>query len=237
MKSVDKIKVIIADDHKFFRTGLEAVLKSLSYVETVVQAENGRHLIDLMEKESFHVAFVDISMPELTGIDAVKIISERHPLVKVIALSMHDDRENILQMLNNGAKGYILKNTDKDEIEEAIQMVLSGKQYFSNQVSVVLYHELASKGNKSKPEHELLLKDRHIEIIFLLCYELKNAHIADVLPLVTSTIESYRKEAIHILGCKTTAGLIKYGIESGLYKDPILLEKFKDAIVKRKEEE
>ena len=239
MESNPKLKIIIADDHKFFRAGLEAVLRSFKYVESVTQAENGRELIDLMEKESYDIAFVDVSMPEMNGIDAVKIISIRHPNVKAIALSMHDDQDNILEMMNNGASGYILKNTDKAEIDEAIKVVLHGKQYFSNAVSEVLYQQLISKVKKPENNHgeDVLNKERFREIIFLLCHEFKNAEIGEILFLATSTIETYRKDAIHALGCKTTAGLIRYGVESGLYKDSSLMQRFSAVIDEKKAEE
>ena len=239
MESNPKIKIIIADDHKFFRAGLEAVLRTFKYVESVTQAENGKQLVDLIEKQPFDLAFVDVSMPELNGIDAVKIISVRHPKVRIIALSMHDDQDNILEMLNNGASGYILKNTDKEEIDEAIKIVMNGKQYFSNGVSDVLYQKLISKSNKPElsQENDALHKDRFREIIFLLCHEFKNSEIGEALFLATSTIETYRKDAIQTLGCKTTAGLIKYGVESGLYKDHELLKKFKKAIEEKQSEE
>ncbi|TAH39070.1 MAG: response regulator transcription factor [Bacteroidetes bacterium] len=239
MRTDRKLKIIIADDHKFFRAGLEAVLKSFGYVESVTQAENGKQLIDLMEKESYHIAFVDISMPEMNGIDAVTIIAQRHPKVKALALSMHDDQDNILEMMKAGASGFILKNTDKDEIDEAIKIVLDGKHYFSNGVSDVLYQQLVSKTKSpiQKQEEDILSKERFREIIFLLCHEFKNAEIGEILFLATSTIETYRKDAIQELGCKSTAGLIKYGVESGLYKDPVLFEKFKKVIGEKAEEE
>ncbi len=234
-----KLKIIIADDHKFFRAGLEAVLKSFRYVESVTQAENGKQLIDLIEKGNYHIAFVDISMPEMNGIDAVTIIAHRHPEVKALALSMHDDQDNILEMMNAGASGFILKNTDKEEIDEAIKIVLDGKNYFSNGVSDVLYQQLVAKAKSptQKLEEDLLSKERFREIIFLLCQEFKNAEIGEVLFLATSTIETYRKDAIHELGCKSTAGLIRYGVESGLYKDPVLMEKFRKVIEEKQNEE
>ncbi len=238
MNGYPRLKIIIADDHNFFRSGFEAVLKSLRYVETITQAENGNKLIDLLEKGHYDLAFVDISMPELNGIEATEIISKRFPKVKIIALSMHDDKENILEMLNKGAKGYILKNTDKAEIDDAIKEVISGNQYFSNEVSGVLYQELKQKSESAtrKSDAEALSKERLREVIFLLCHEFGNQEIGEILFLSTRTIESYRKDAIHKIGCKGIVGLIKYGIETGLYKDAGLLEKFKVVLMRNPDE-
>ncbi len=234
MEALPKLKIIIADDHKFFRSGLEAVLKSFRYVKSVAQVEDGKQLIGLLENEHYDIAFVDICMPELNGIDATEIISKRFPKVKVIALSMSDDKENILEMLNKGAMGYILKNTDKDEIGDAIKEVISGNQYFSNDVSGILYKELQLKLSNTviRPNSEALNKERLREVVFLLCYEFGNQEIGEILFLATRTIETYRKDAIHEVGCKGIVGLVKYGVETGLYKDPILLEKFKTALLK-----
>src|SRR5438874_5730157 len=114
------VSVIIADDHPVYRGGLNGILNRLPFVCKISEATDGQQVIDLLSKEHHDIVLMDVSMEPMNGIDATKIIRAKFPRTKVIALSMHDDETNILSMLDNGASGYLLKNADKDEIEEAL---------------------------------------------------------------------------------------------------------------------
>jgi two-component system, NarL family, response regulator DegU len=216
------INVIIADDHPVFRNGLENILKFVKQISKIRQANNGREVLEHLEKEVSEIVFMDINMPVMDGIAATKQIHKQYPAVKVIALSMHDDRENIKEMFNAGAVGYLLKNTNKDEIEEAIREVLAGNVFYTKEVSDVLLrnmlHTNASKLHHSNVEEPL--SDREKEVLGLICKQFSTKEIADQLFISERTVEGHRVKLLQKTGSKNIAGLVYYAIENGLAEKP-----------------
>src|ERR1041385_5304155 len=133
--SSSRYKVIIADDHQFFRDGFEIALKQIDEVKKIAHASNGKEVLKLLKNDTYDLVFMDIKMPEMNGIETTKEIEMHYPHVKVIALSMYDDRKNVIEMFNSGARGYIIKNTDSKEIETAIKKVMEGEHYFADNVA------------------------------------------------------------------------------------------------------
>src|SRR6185295_6377900 len=120
------IDVLIVDDHLLFRMGIESILKKISLVNSVTHAENGEQVLKLLKKKKFDLIFMDIKMPEMDGITTTKKVSIRFPEIPVVALTSVDDRENIIQMIDAGARGYLLKSADTREVKTAIKKILDG---------------------------------------------------------------------------------------------------------------
>jgi DNA-binding NarL/FixJ family response regulator len=225
-----KIKVIIADDHPVFRSGMEAALNSMGFISKVSQAANGEEVIKLLSHEQYHIVLMDIKMSPMDGLEATEIVSNRYPQTRVIAMSMHDDERNILEIINKGAIGYLIKNADKGEVEKAIREVMIGHPYFSNQVAQILYDQI--KQSKNVSPKDIMKNERFRDIMFLIGHEFTSEEIAEILFLSARTIEDYRRQILDITKCKSTVGLTKYIIEKGILEDLDLKQKFTKILTK-----
>ncbi|MBI1836410.1 MAG: response regulator transcription factor [Flavobacteriia bacterium] len=206
------IKIFIADDHQMFIDGIKSLLESVDFIEIVGEATNGNDLVQKIPTLGIDVVLLDIGMEELNGIDTAKYISEKHPEIHTIALTMFDDIYHVKKMLKAGAKGYILKNTSKIELLEAIQEVSKGKTYYSEQIKKYTQIGVISS------EETLISKltNREIEIIRLITKSMTNKEIAQQLFLSELTVNTHRKNAMHKLEIKNTAGLVKFALDNGL---------------------
>ena len=203
------INVIIADDHAIIRDGLKAMLAGAAGIEIVGCAGNGKQAIDMLEGSGADVILMDISMPLMNGIEATKIITEKYPAVKVIALTIHEQIDQVRYMLNAGVHGYVLKDAAKEELIQAILAVSKGKKYYSEKIMEKL-SSLNTSGNKP------LLTEREKEILKLIAEEYTNQQIADKLFLSVRTVDTHRRNLFQKLGVKNTAGLVKYAYTLGL---------------------
>ncbi len=217
------ITVYIADDHHLFIAGVKALLQDATEINLLGSAENGKMLLDLLAVQPADVILMDINMPIMSGVETTKVIREKYPNTKVLALTMFDDTLHINEMINAGASGYLLKNAGKEELETAIKKVHSGEKYVSNEVSVKLIERMftnqqdkAASPNPNPNVRKSELTKREIEIIKLIAQEMTNAEIAAKLNNSPMTIITHRKNLLRKLGVKNTAGLIKYAIHNGL---------------------
>lgn len=212
------VKVIVADDHKIFRVGMVSTLESIGEVTSVRQAQNGLEVLDLMRNEPADIIFMDIKMPGMNGIEATKFVKNEFPKVKIIAVSMFDDPEFVAEMFTHGASAYLLKNTDRDEIEEAMETTLAGEQYYSRDVSESLFRKLISKSRTLPNEDGTYpISNREREVLLLICKEYSNREIARQLSLSSRTIEGHRNRLLHKTNSKNTAGLVLYAIKRGIW--------------------
>lgn len=214
------IKLLIVDDHKIIINGIRAMLENLPHIQIIGEAYNGREAVEFVNNHSIDLVIMDIKMPEVNGIEATKAILSEHPDIKVLALSMFDDNLYISNMLQAGASGYILKNTDKQELITAIQKVAEGETYFSRKVTSVVMQTFISKNVASaqlnteiKPEE---LTYREIEILKLIAQQMTNQEIADKLQISPRTVHSHRRSLMQKMGVKNTAGLVKYAVQNNL---------------------
>lgn len=219
-RATPNIKVVIADDHEIFRDGFKLMLSKTPSIQFAGEAENGRELVKLVETSNPDVVITDIKMPIVDGIEATRMILEKFPHVAIIGLSMFDEEDLILEMLDAGALGYLIKNVDKDEVAEAILTVYNGDHYYCRTTSHKLAHMIArsktfSMGKKEKIE----FSEKEIEIIQLICKELTNKEIADQVCLSVRTVEGYRQKIQERMQVKNTVGLVVYAIKHGLF-DP-----------------
>ena len=212
------IRVMIADDHRLFRTGLVAVLKEMKGIKVINEAENGKELLAKLIHERPDVILMDIKMPEMDGIEATEIVIAKYPDIKVIMLTMHDDEQFITHMVDLGAHGYLLKNSDVRELELAINKVMQQGYYFNDKVAEVLLTNLIGKKSKLiiKEKHELSFSKREHEVLQLICEGFTNSEIAEKLFLSTRTVEGYRYKLCDKVGVKNTAGLVRFAIKNGL---------------------
>lgn len=210
-----KIKVLLADDHKIFRDGLRTLIEKEG-MEVVGEAENGRKAIKLAEKLMPSVIVMDVSMPDMNGIEATRKIKTGTPDVKIIALSMHSDRRFVLGMLEAGASGYLLKDCAFGELANAITQVSTGNTYLSPQIADVVVKGYLNKAIDSSIIGGAILTSREREILQLIAEGLTAKEIAAHVFLSIKTIETHRRNIMQKLNMKSTADLTRYAIREGL---------------------
>ena len=219
MSAHTKISVVVADDHEIFRQGFKAMISHYEDLEVIGEAENGRELVELVKNLQPDLAFVDIMMPLLDGIDATRDIAALAMGTRVIALSMFSDDVYVIDMLQAGASGYVLKNTRYEELIKASRIVLNGGHYFCNDASeriqsFLKLHALSSLKKAQDP----VLTEREIEIIKLICEQLTSKEIASALGLSQRTVDTYRDVIQKKTNSKNMAGIVLYAVKYGLYK-------------------
>lgn len=210
-----QIRYIIADDHTVFRQGLRLVLSDDPVLVLQSEAANGNELLERLRFEQPDVILLDLKMPGMDGIEATKIIRDKYPQVKILILTMHDDEQLILHMLEAGANGYLVKNSDADEIKLALRACAENGYYFSDRVSSVMLKKVMSKGAKpsfAKP----VLNDRELEVLALLCEGLTAAEIGKQIFLSPRTVEGIKANLLEKTGARNTAGLIMYAVKNNL---------------------
>lgn len=218
-KAYSPVTLVIADDHEIFREGFRAMAKKFPEVKVIGEAENGKELVHLAERLKPDVVLTDIKMPEMDGIEATRQLLKLKPLIPVIALSMFDEDNLIVDMLEAGAKGYLLKNAHKDEIIEAIKAVSQGKTYYCKHTSAKLLQMIAkSKFNPYKKIPKPQFNEREIEVIRLICDQFSNKEIAEKLNLSIRTIEGYREKIVEKMEVHNTAGIVVFAIKTSIYK-------------------
>ncbi len=212
-----KLRLIIADDHHILLDGLKAMLQKQKDIEIAGTYDNGQDLYDALDTSGeLDIALIDINMPGLNGHELALKMKDTHPHVRIIVLSMHDDGGHIMEMVEAGVAGYLLKNANDTELLEAIHMVARGRMYFSPEVGdkiAALAHQQAQK--KNEPE-EPRLTEREMEILNLIAQEYSNARIGEKLFISERTVETHRKNMMRKTGHKTIVGLLKYAMDKKL---------------------
>lgn len=207
---MDVIRLHIVDDHQMMIDGLRALLGDEPAFKIIAESNNGKVALSKIEKERPDVLLTDISMPEMNGLELTKLVKDKFPDVKIIALSMFGERNTISEMLQAGINGYIVKNTGKQELVQAINKVASGGMFFSDEVSAEMMKAIA---NPPAKEEIISLTPREIEIVKLIAKEYSNLKIADTLFISERTVETHRKNIFRKTNTKSVVGLIKYAIE------------------------
>jgi DNA-binding NarL/FixJ family response regulator len=210
--------IALADDHVAMRNGLASLLKDFGYI-ILYEADNGKDFIEKTKKDQLpDVALLDINMPKIDGYQTAAWLKENFPEVKVLALSMYDDDAAIIRMLKNGAKGYVLKDSNIADVKTAIDSVLSKGYYYSELVSGKLIHSI---NHLDEPAHAsikevLKLNSREIEFLKLTCTEMSYKEIAEKMFLSPRTVEGYRDALFEKLNLKSRVGLVLFAIKNGI---------------------
>lgn len=192
------------------------MLEKHSNIEVLAVYDNGRDLLDNLLKVQPHLALVDINMPGIQGPELTQKIKELNPSIFVITLSMYDDAGHIMEMIEAGVSGYLLKNVNDKELVDAITQVVAGKMYFSSEVSEKLTTLVMHQQRKLDQPAIPKLTERELEILKLIVDERSNAEIADILFISERTVETHRKNMLRKTNNKTIIGLIKYAMENSL---------------------
>jgi DNA-binding NarL/FixJ family response regulator len=210
------INILIADDHQLLIDGIKAALAGSPDISVVGEANNGYQVLERLDAGlPVNIILMDINMPKLDGLNATKLVHKKHPQVKVIALSQYDEKRFVKQMVKNGASGYLLKDSSREVLEEAIKTVQNGESYFCERLSIRLINQelkIEDEANALFPK----VTDRELEILRHIGRELSSQEIADKLFISFHTVESHRANLMSKAGVKNTAGLIRWATENDL---------------------
>jgi len=211
------IRILLADDHRIVREGLRSLLEKQPGMEVIAEAENGRTTVALTRKLKPDVVIMDITMPDLNGIEATRQIISELPDVKVIALSMHSVRKLVAEILSAGASGYLLKHSAFEELGKALHTVINNQTYLSPKIAgIVVEHYVRHPSSQFAPSVSSVLTVREREILQLLAEGNSTRQFASSLYVSVSTIESHRKKIMDKLCFHSIAELTKYAIREGL---------------------
>jgi DNA-binding NarL/FixJ family response regulator len=210
---MEKIRIIIADDHQLFRNGLKLLLNSFSEFEVAGEASNGEEFLRLLKTTPANVALMDINMPEMDGIEATRKGLKICPSLNIIALSMYGEEEYYYKMVDAGAKGFLLKDSDISEVREAIITVIKGGSFFSQEL---LYHVIQKIKLREQEPKSAVLSKREKEILLKICEGFSNQEIAETLFISKRTVDKHRANLLGKTNSKNTASLILYAIRNKL---------------------
>ncbi len=212
-----KIKVALADDHVLLRNGLAGLVTKLGY-DVLFECNNGKDLISKLNKDDLpDIILMDINMPEMDGYDATLWIKNNYPLVHVLALSMYDDENAIIRMLKNGAKGYVMKESDPIELKRAIDDVVTKGVHYSEIVTGRLLHSIYAVDEPGNGTKQMLnLNEREIEFLKLASTEMTYKEIADSMRLSPRTIDGYRDALFEKLNIRNRVGLVLFAIKHSI---------------------
>lgn len=205
-------KVILADDHTLFRTGLKLLINNKDDFKVMAEVSNGIELLDALSKDNFDVILLDISMPEMDGFQAAEKIKILYPNIPIITLSMFGEEEYYFKMVGIGVKGFLLKNSDFDEVYNALLTVVSGGSYFSQELLQNLVNNFQVANNQVEQENNNSLSVREKEILILICKGLSNKEIGNMLFISKRTVDKHRANILEKTNSKNTANLVIYSI-------------------------
>ncbi|MFI5151352.1 MAG: response regulator [Bacteroidia bacterium] len=222
-----KIKILIVDDHKMVRDGIRSMLESQEKKCKFVleEAENGQEGVEKAKKNQFDIIIMDYQLPVMNGVDATRTIIAHDPEIKILALSNYDEYAYINNMMKSGAKGFVLKNIGPEEIIHAIETLLNGKNYYSNDVAVKLIsfdpdHVPVARLLRQKRDMTESLSRRELEILKLIATGLTNEEIGNRLFISKRTVDTHRQNLMKKLDVKNTAGLVKFAYELKIVEQP-----------------
>ncbi len=208
------LKIVIADDHQMFIDGIKLLLKKEKGFAIAGEALNGTVALEMVETLSPDILITDINMPGMSGTELTKIVKEKFPLTKVLVLTMYNDREIVNEILNTEAEGYILKNTGKQELLNALNKIADNGTFYSNEVMNIMMASVRKE--KKIAEQTQHLTPREIEIIRLITKEYSSAQIADTLFISPRTVDTHRKHILQKKKSKTLVGLMRFAYDNDL---------------------
>jgi DNA-binding NarL/FixJ family response regulator len=216
---MEKIKVLIVDDHALVRDGINAMLLNQSDLQIVGEAANGEEAVSKAGSVNPDIILMDIMMPDMSGLEAARVIKDQSPGIKIIFLSMEVNEQFISEAINVGASGYLPKDSKRMVLIEAIHKVHEGGKYFSNTISEIVFEKFYQKsvqGKKTTPTVNSKISKREIEVITLIAAGLGNREIADKLFISVRTVDAHRNHILQKLNIHSTAELVKYAIKNNL---------------------
>jgi DNA-binding NarL/FixJ family response regulator len=210
----DKLNIIIVDDHEFFRNGLKMVINRLKYAKVIGEATNGSEFLALLAKKEPDIVLIDIQMPVMNGIEATRKALEEYPDLKIVALTMFDDEEYVQSMIDAGAKGFLLKNITKEVLDQALQAIQSGNNYYSPELWEFFTKKVVRENRPDEDDVQLTRREK--EILALICDGLSNKEIADRLSISERTVIGHKSNLLSKTNTKSSVGLLSYAIKNRL---------------------
>ena len=207
------ISIMIADDHQLLIDGIKSALSNIEDFNIVGEAHHGYQVLEQLESGlKPDIILMDINMPKLDGLECTKLVSRQYPEIGIIALSQFDEKRFVKRMLKNGASGYLLKDSSKEEIEKAVRTVADGNKYFSDKLSVRLIEQELKSENTSALFPKLTA--RELEVLNLICQDMSSQEISEKLFISFHTVESHRANLMQKAGVSKTAGLVRWAVEN-----------------------
>ena len=212
------INVLLADDHTMFVDGIDSILKTESDIKVVGKVYNGPEVVEFVKANKVDLILLDVNLPGMNGIEVCKALKEFDNDTKILAISMFNEESFVTEILNNGAEGYILKNTGREELLLALRTVVSGKSYFSDDVTQTIMKGLMKQRRASKQREGFFPKisRREKEVLRLIIQEHTTQEIANKLFISLKTVESHRSSLLNKVNARNTAGLVRIAIENKL---------------------
>jgi len=209
-------KIVLVDDHLIFRKGLRLIIESDNIGTVIAEANNGKEFMDIIEHEKPDLVIMDIDMPVMNGYEATMAALSKFPNLNILVLSMHGDQNYYNQMVVAGVKGFVLKSSDKEELEQAIITVAQGGSHFSSELLRKIIFDTNVKGETKSNTPIVELTDRELEILVLFCSGLSVGEIADKVFLGVKSIEAYRTKLLRKTGTKNTISMILFAIKNNI---------------------
>lgn len=210
---METIRILVADDHQLVIDGIKLMLSSEPDLVFVAEANNGKEVLKMLKKHPVDVVILDINMPEMNGVEACKIITEKFPDTRVLALSMLKEASLIKLMLKNGAQGYLLKNAGKAEVIDAIRRIFKGEKYYSEEIFDIIMNSLSGEQAKKEENPFPQISRREKQVLQLIVEEYTTSEIAEKLFISFGTVETHRRNLLIKLGARNTAGLVRTALE------------------------
>src|SRR5690606_23927875 len=208
------IRLLLADDHPLIREGIRSLLSGNERIQVAGEVEDGQALIDQYRRLQPDVVLADIKMPRVTGLEALKQLVSEFPDIRFIVLTMHEEREYVINALRLGASGYVMKNAERDELVKAVITVYEGGRYFSPEVANILADTVSRNSVAASPE----VSPREKEVLDLVAHGLSTKQVADKLGISTRTVETHRINMLKKLKVSNTAELSRKAIELNISK-------------------
>lgn len=213
---MDPTRVLIADDHTLVRAGIRSLLDKLPGIEVIAESGNGMEVLRLVAEHQPRIVLMDIAMPDLNGLEATTRLTELHPNVRVVILSIYSDEEHVYQALRAGASGYLLKGGSIEELELAIRSAARGETFLSPQISRPVIDEYVRRTRASRPEE--ILSTRQQQVLQLIAEGKTMKQVALDLGISVKTAETHRAQLMDRLDIHDVASLVRYAIKMGLVK-------------------
>lgn len=212
------INLAIADDQLLFRKGMISLIREFKGIQVSIEADNGRHLLDQLRVYTgqIDVILLDMSMPEMNGIETMKVLKEEFPDIKVIILTVYNEDKFILTAVELGANGYLVKNADPSEVEKSIRTVVSHDFYFDDQTLEAMKKGLFTSRQKLSLNIISELTQREKQVLELICRESTTSEIAAQLFISERTVDGHRNNLLAKTGCRNTAGLVLFAVKHNL---------------------
>lgn len=220
MENRQKLSVLVVDDHPLYRNGIKRILRNIEFISECDEADNGNLALEALSKKSYDIILLDLQMPVMDGVETAAAIIKKYPRTRIIILTMSDSKSQMVELLDMGVTGYVLKSTDELELTDAILKVSEGGQYLSKEVDDVWTQFL---GNKSKFEinfqktEKVELSEREKEIIRMICKQMSTQEIADKLSISTNTVKTHRNHIMKKLETDNVVGIAIYAVRSGIF--------------------